>query len=188
MPYYNVPVASDPESSWQVRSKGKTFKALMGPSVPYHGDHVELSDNGDDYASTVGIGGVIDTKFTWPDDPSVLDPSTCLDGEKASELKKWMSIYHQKMLPKGTYLGELYSFGFDLPETHAIQAGGSVFYAFYAENWDGEIELRGLGDGYYRLVDYVNHIPLDKVKGPKDKFHASFSRFLLIEAIPESND
>ena len=39
----NTP-ASDPTSSWQVRLKGKTFKALMGPSAPFSGDHVELSD------------------------------------------------------------------------------------------------------------------------------------------------
>ena len=45
MPYMNQAVASDPESSWQVRHKGKTIKALMGPSAAYAGDHVELSDN-----------------------------------------------------------------------------------------------------------------------------------------------
>ena len=30
--------------SWQVRLKGKTLKALMGPSAAFAGDHVELSD------------------------------------------------------------------------------------------------------------------------------------------------
>jgi alpha-galactosidase len=66
MPYFDMPVASDPESSWQVRSRGKVYKALMGSNIPYNGDHVELSDNECDFASTVGIGGVINTKFTWP--------------------------------------------------------------------------------------------------------------------------
>ena len=47
MPYMNQAVASDPKSSWQVRHKGKTIKALMGPSAAYAGDHVELSDDGE---------------------------------------------------------------------------------------------------------------------------------------------
>ena len=46
MPHFNMSVASDPESSFQIRSKGKTLKALMGDNVPYFGDHVELSDGG----------------------------------------------------------------------------------------------------------------------------------------------
>ncbi len=31
---FNQAPASDPESSWQVRHKGKTLKALMGPAPP----------------------------------------------------------------------------------------------------------------------------------------------------------
>ena len=64
MPYMNMAVASDPESSWQIRLKGKTLKALMGGSIAYFGDHVDMSDGGDDFASTVGIGGVVGTNFT----------------------------------------------------------------------------------------------------------------------------
>ena len=30
LPYMNQPVASDPESSWQIRLKGKTLKGLNG--------------------------------------------------------------------------------------------------------------------------------------------------------------
>ncbi len=56
MPHFNMSVASDPESSFQIRSKGKTLKALMGDNVPYFGDHVELSDGAIDFASTVGRG------------------------------------------------------------------------------------------------------------------------------------
>ena len=54
------------EGSFQVRSKGKTIKGLMGDDVPYFGDHVELSDNHDDFASTLGIGGVVGTQFVLP--------------------------------------------------------------------------------------------------------------------------
>ncbi|MGA8184140.1 MAG: glycoside hydrolase family 36 protein, partial [Terriglobia bacterium] len=66
MPFMNMSVASDPTSSWQVRLKGKTLKALMGDSIAYFGDHVDMSDGGDDFASTVGVGGVVGTNFTWP--------------------------------------------------------------------------------------------------------------------------
>ena len=41
MPYLNMTVASDPESSWQVRLKGKTIKALLGDRTAYFGDFVE---------------------------------------------------------------------------------------------------------------------------------------------------
>ncbi len=33
-----------PPNSWQVRTKGKTLKALHGDALAYFGDHVELSD------------------------------------------------------------------------------------------------------------------------------------------------
>ena len=59
-------VASDPESSWQVRLKGKTLKALVGDRLAYFGDHVEMSEGGTDFASTFGVGGVIGTNFAWP--------------------------------------------------------------------------------------------------------------------------
>ncbi len=66
MPHFNMSVASDPESSFQIRSKGKTLKALMGDNIPYFGDHVELSDGGNDFASTIGVGGVVGTMFVLP--------------------------------------------------------------------------------------------------------------------------
>lgn len=46
------------------RSKGKTLRALMGDSVAYFGDHTELCDGGDDFASTIGVGGIVGSEFT----------------------------------------------------------------------------------------------------------------------------
>jgi alpha-galactosidase len=66
MPNFNMSVASDPTSSFQVRSKAKTLKALIGDTVPFFGDHVELSDGGNDFASTLGVGGVVGTQFVIP--------------------------------------------------------------------------------------------------------------------------
>ncbi|MEP6502529.1 MAG: glycoside hydrolase family 36 protein, partial [Betaproteobacteria bacterium] len=92
MPYMNQTPASDPESSWQVRHKGKTLKALMGRSWAYAGDHVELSDHGDDFASTVGVGGVVSTKFTWPVDPKPKD-SFLLTPEREAAWRQWIGVY-----------------------------------------------------------------------------------------------
>ncbi len=186
MPYMNQPVASDPESSWQIRLKGKTLKGLMGESLPYYGDHVELSDKKSDFASTVGIGGVIGTKFVWPvgvhKNKETGDIS--LTGEKEKDWEKWVNIYEDKMLSKGNYHGELYDIGFDKPETHAISKDGKMFYAFYAPEWDGNVELRGLLNKTYEVKDYVNNIVLGKVTGPLSSLAVKFRHSLLIECNP----
>lgn len=184
MLYMNQPVASDPESSWQIRLKGKSLKALMGPSVPYYGDHVELSDKRSDFASTVGIGGVIGTKFTWPVG-SKKDSKIDLTPEKEKTWAKWNKIYLDKMLPKGIYLGSLYDIGYDRPETHTIKKNSNMFYAFYQDSFKGEVELRGLENKTYRIIDYVNDIDLSTVKGPLAKLPVEFNNYLLLEATPE---
>lgn len=183
LPYTNQAPSSDPLSSWQVRHKGKTLKALMGPSAAYAGDHVELSDGGDDFASTVGIGAVVSTKFTWPEDPKPKD-SYLLTAVKEAKWRKWIGIYKDKMLPKGQYRGELYDIGFDKPETHAVEKDGRLYYAFYAKAWSGQVELRGLGNGRYRVRDYVEDRELGEVSAASNKLTIGFERALLLEAIP----
>lgn len=184
MPYMNQAPAADPLTSWQVRLKGKTLKALMGPSAPYAGDHVELSDHGNDFASSVGVGAVVSTKFTWPVDPKPKD-SFLLTPEKEVVWRKWIALYKEKMLPKGIYRGELYDIGFDKPEAHVIEKEGRLYYAFYASHWSGVIELRGLSeDRRYQLHDYVNSKDLGLLGQGKRRINVAFERFLLIEAIP----
>ena len=191
-PYINQAPASDPESSWQVRLKGKSLKALMGPSAPFAGDHVELSDHGDDFASTVGIGAVVSTKFTWPTDPKPKD-SFLLTPEKEERWRHWITLYKDKMLPRGRYRGELYDIGFDQPETHVVERSGNTCYAFYAPQWNGVVELRGLAPGKYKIRDYFNDRELGTIFSPEEAhsgpgsrptLHVTFERFLLIEAIP----
>ena len=182
----NTP-ASDPTSSWQVRSKGKTFKALMGPSAPYSGDHVELSDGRDDWASTYGIGAIPSTKFTWPKDtPNPSEPlppgGFLLTAEKEAVWRKWIYLYRANMLSKGTYLGGLYDIGFDKPEGHAIEKDGVLHYAFYAEAWDGPVALRGLGAGDYALTDGFTGASLGRAAGAEATIRAKFQRFLLVRA------
>ena len=181
--FINQAPASDPESSWQVRLKGKTLKALMGPSAAFAGDHVELSDGADDFASTVGIGAVISTKFTWPRDPKPKD-SFLLTPEKEVLWRKWIALYNERLLPKGNYRGELYDIGFDRPEMHVVERANRLYYAAYAPRFDGALELRGLRAGNYRIRDYFNDRELGEVRSPRARLAVRFERFLLLEAVP----
>jgi alpha-galactosidase len=185
MPYMNQTVASDPLSSWQVRHKGKTIKALMGPSACYAGDHVEMSDGANDFASTVGIGAIVSTKFTWPRDPKPKD-SFLLTPEHEILWRRWIALYNQKRLAEGRYLGGLYDIGFDKPEAHAVAKDGRLYYAFYAPRWNGPVELRGLGRGRYTVTDYWNNKTLGTVSASANRLPMSFERFLLLEAVPVS--
>ena len=184
MPHFNMSVASDPESSFQVRSKGKTLKALMGDNIPYFGDHVELSDGAADFASTVGVGGVVGTQFVLPELVKKHTKFDLTPGHRKI-FDKWIGIYKEKMLSRGEYLGDLYDIGFDRPETHAIRKGGEMYYAFFARHWSGPIELRGLQNRTYHIVDYVNNKDLGSVRGPQARIPAQFDKHLLIEAQPE---
>jgi len=182
--YMNQSVASDPTSSWQVRLKGKTIKALMGNNAPYFGDHVELSDGGSDFASTLGVGGIVGTKFTYPTDH--LDHKDyLLTKEKEAKWKKWLDIYKANSLSSAKYRGELYDIGYDKPETHAIQKGDTMFYAFYSkEPFKGDVELRGLDKNHnYEVIDYVNNKKLGLVNSTPSKLQIEFSKFLLIKAV-----
>jgi alpha-galactosidase len=183
MPHFNMSVASDPESSFQVRSKGKTLKALMGDNVPYFGDHVELSDGANDFASTVGVGGVVGTQFVLPSLVKKHDKFD-LTPEREKLFEKWVTLYKDKMLSRGEYLGDLYDIGFDRPEAHAIRKNGEMYYAFFARHWDGSVELRGLEDRDYHVVDYANAKDYGTVHGPKIAIPAHFDKYLLLEAEP----
>jgi alpha-galactosidase len=88
------------------------------------------------------------------------------------------------MLSLGTYRGELYDIGYDRPETHAVQKGEVMYYAFYAPSYTGKVELRGLDKKSYSVMDYVNNKSLGNLKGPNAELEVSFVKHLLIEAKP----
>jgi len=184
LPNLNMTVASDPHNSWQVRTKGKTLKALHGDSTAYFGDHVELSDERQDFASTVGIGGVPGTQFTWPVG-SAQRNRLDLTAEKEQVWQKWINLYKEKMLSRGEYLGELYDIGFDRPETHAIRKSANMYYAFFAPEWGGRVELRGLDAKSYVVTDYENNKNLGTVRGPSGALEVKFQKHLLLEARPQ---
>jgi len=184
MPWTNQTVASDPTSSWQTRLKGKTYKALLGKTA-YYGDHVELSDGANDFATQIGIGAVLGTKFTWPrDNPYATEGKFILTPENEKIWKKWIGIYNGKMLPTGNYLGELYDIGYDKPEAHVIQKADTLFYAFYHKSWEGYIELRGLKNKTYTVKDYVNGADYGKVNGTDCHINVQFTKSLLLQVVP----
>jgi alpha-galactosidase len=201
--YLDQAVTADPVGSVQVRQRVKMYKALLGPNSAVYGDHVELTritnpngnekDLGSDFASTVGTGGVVGTKFAWPDyGPKLND--VYLTPEKNAYWKKWIGVYNDKMLSRGTFRN-LYVYGYDVPEGYAIEKDGAMYYAFFApepatvpgakparpEPWTGEIELRGLAPGNYRVTDYVNGKDLGTVTAPDAKLKTTFSDHLLLE-------
>jgi alpha-galactosidase len=205
--YMDQAVTADPVGSLQVRRRIKMYKALLGPQAAIYGDHVELTrltnvftskeqDIGDDFASTLGTGGVLGTKFTWPDYGAKFN-SVYLNSAKEAHWKEWIGLYNQKMLSKGTFL-DLYIYGFDFPEAYAIEKGGHYYYAFYipekgiapkqdAANdvpWKGEVELRGLPARNFRVTDYVHHKELGTVTGPTAKLNLEITGNLLLEASP----
>lgn len=194
LPYMTQGVSSDPTSSWQVRHKGRTLKALAGRSTPFYGDHVELTRGGTDFASQIGIGAVIGTKFTWPVGTGP-DPKTDLTPEREAYWTKWTNIYQATRLAEGEYIGELYDIGFDRPETHVVKKEQSMYYAFYADQakgtdirntgtYSGSIELRGLEAGKtYTITDYEMGTDYGTVTGPTATIpQVLFTNHLLLRA------
>jgi alpha-galactosidase len=209
--YMDQAVTADPVGSVQVRRRVKMYKALLGPRAAIYGDHVELTrikgadtnneqDIGSDFASTLGTGGVLGTKFTWPDYGPKFK-NVYLTAGKEAHWKEWIGLYNEKMLSKGNFL-DLYVYGFDMPEAYAIEKDGSMYYAFYApsyvrpekkteakkvdlnRHWNGEVELRGLAAKTYRVTDYVHNKDLGTVTGPTAKLKVDFDDNLLLEAVP----
>jgi alpha-galactosidase len=145
---------------------------------------VELSDGGDDFASTMGVGGVVGTQFTLP---ALVKKHDKFDLTPAHEktFTKWMALYREKMISRGAYMGALYDIGFDLPEAHAIRKDQSMYYAFFAKAWKGRVELRGLEDRQYHVVDYLNGKDYGTVHGPVATLSTAFTKHLLLEADPQ---
>jgi alpha-galactosidase len=198
LPYLNQAVTADPVGGVQVRRRIKWYKAVLGPEAAVYGDHVELSEmskdargqweeHGSDFASTLGTGGVLGTKFTWPEAGSKFS-KVALTPEKEKHWKKWMDLYNSKMLSSGEFK-DLYIYGYDAPEAYAIEKDGHMYYAFYAgtpqTSWKGKIELRGLQPGKYRVTDYVNKRDLGEVEASSPTLATEFKGSLLLETSRE---
>ncbi len=194
LPYIDQAVTADPVGARQVRLRTKMYKALLGPEAAIYGDHVELTDvqlsntlhevdKGSDFASEVGVGAVVGTKFTWPNYGPKFK-TVELTPAKEAHWKKWIDIYNAKMLSRGKFL-DLYTYGYDSPEAYAIEKDGKMYYAFYAPDktkpWKGEVELRGLAPGKYKVVNYENTSELGPLDAGKPRLNVEFRQHLLLE-------
>ena len=197
LPFIDQAVTADPVGAIQVRRRIKMYKALLGPEAAVYGDHVELSamtplgkgnwsEHGNDFASTLGTGGVLGTKFVWPD-PGPKFKAVALTSEKEEHWKKWIALYNDKMLSKGDFR-DLYVYGYDVPEAYAIEKDGKMYYAFFAPSdkgpFTGEVELRGLKAGTYHVIDYTDGKDFGTVQaedGKPPRLKAEFKGHLLLE-------
>ncbi len=186
MPFYNQSVSSDFVNPWQIRHRGKTLKALMGSGSAYYGDHMERYYSEENLPSMVGVGGIPGTMFvTRPEDnveflrvkyPCYLSP------DREEHLSFWLDIYNNAMLSSGEYLN-LYDIAFDLPEAHVIRKKGIMHYNLFAPAWDGVVEFRGLGEGTYSMIDYVNQKTLGTIEAG-ESLHLKFEKYLFVKAVP----
>ncbi|MBO4453771.1 MAG: alpha-galactosidase [Paludibacteraceae bacterium] len=205
LPQINQAVASDPMSSRQVRMKRKAY-AAMAPQLAYYGDHVELTDGGVDFASQIGTGSVIGTKFTYPEDnPDWKEGPFKLTPEKEALIRKWMKIYKENNLQRGEYLN-LYTWGYDFPEAHVIRQNNALYYSFYLDPvapegamdpahvdaatvpvpaYSGTLELRGLDpEKTYTAIEYTADEPRSfEVKGSDPHIDVNFERSYLIKVV-----
>lgn len=202
---YNIPyttqfVGSDPSSSWQVRHRAKTFKALVGNTIAFAGDHVELTNRkwdadlqksvlykAEDFASTVGLGGVIASKFTL-DNVAQEDSTLMLLPDKNLIWKKWIDIANREELVKGTYVN-LYDIAYDIPETHAIQKEKTLYYSFFSDKpFTGTVELRGLADHIYAIVDCLTNKTICEINAKSPKIMIEFKDNLMLKAVEKETE
>ena len=205
LPEINQAVASDPMSSRQVRMKRKAY-AAMAPALAYYGDHVELTDGGNDFASQIGTGSVIGTKFTYPEDnPDWNEGPFKLTPEKEALIRKWVKIYKENNLARGEYLN-LYTWGFDYPEAHVIRQNDALYYAFYVDPiapegvmdpthvdaasvpvpaYSGTLELRGLDPSKtYTAIEYTADEPRSfTVNGADPRIEVAFEKNYLLKVV-----
>jgi len=197
LPYMNQAVTADPVGAVQVRRRIKLLKALMGPRFAVYADHVELTEmhadereTGSDFASAIGTGAVVGTKFVWPKPTRKLQAGQdrMLTPERERIWKRGLALYNRKMLSRGEYLN-LYDLAFDRPEAHVVRdQKGRLHYAFFTpkahETFYGEVTFRGPIAGAVTVRDYVNNRDLGTVSRHQRVLRVRFTGSLLVELIP----
>ena len=208
MQWQNQAVTVDPWTSWVNRSVFKEMKALFGPQAPVVLDHIEISDEGEDF-SILGVGGIPATRFT----PSGRDKTNEIEDrifevrpfqEKLELWKHWFKIYNEMRLSEGVYLN-LYDLIYDKPETHVISKNGLLYFSLYpgepdgivddggegyrkkkdSKHWSGTFVFRGLeNDTDYKIRDWENDIDLGIINSRSPKKELNVKHHLLLELTP----
>jgi alpha-galactosidase len=205
MTWQNQAVTVDPWTSWVNRGAFKEMKGLFGPRAPVVLDHIEISDEGEDF-SILGVGGVPATRFT----PSGRDRTNEIEDrifdvrpfdEKLKLWKHWFGIYNEMRLSEGEYLN-LYDLVFDIPETHVIKKEHTLYFSIYpgvpdgivddggveyrqkkhSKKWTGDFSFRGLDSGLnYQVRDWENDVILCELKGSHPTLKLDIDHHLLLE-------
>ena len=174
---------SDQWSERQARWKQKLYKAMLGPRRVLLDDHSDAKHltgrRGTWYlgpVSGLAMGSVLET---------VMAPGYDYKNHHYDEI---FAAYHREMLPEdGEYL-DLYNVIFDKPECHVVRKGNNLHYGFFADKFDGMLELRGLKNGTkYRVVDYLLHgqeYPDVIASDSRARLHAVFESYLLLRLTP----
>ena len=205
MTWQNQAVTVDPWTSWVNRGAFKEMKGLFGPCAPVVLDHIEISDEGEDF-SILGVGGVPATRFT----PSGRDRTNEIEDrifdvrpfdEKLKLWKHWFGIYNEMRLSEGEYLN-LYDLVFDIPETHVVRKEHTLYFSIYpgvpdgivddggveyrekkhSKKWTGDFSFRGLDPGLnYQVRDWENNVVLCELKGSYPTLKLDIDHHLLLE-------
>jgi alpha-galactosidase len=180
MPYYDIANASDPVSTWMVRSRVKAEKAIRGGTFAV-GDCYQIPmQEWDGYSvpesfeTAIGTGAQLTTFYTH------------LDDRQKGLWSRWFHEYRDLGLASAEYVN-LYDLAFDLPETHVVRKGKEIYYGIYADAWarNKPIELRGLDkDTTYEVYDYANRQALGEVKGSAPQLPVGFKGSLLLRVRP----
>jgi alpha-galactosidase len=180
---FEQPTDSDPYD-YQVTSRVKFLKALLGPHSPVLQEYVglkgfyerpylreRLKAHVDLYARGIGTGEV----------PSSFSPVL------AKPHAVWTAIYNAQRPAEGEYVN-LYDIRWENPEGHVIRKGEKLYYGFFTQTpgdtFTGTIQLRGLDARHYHVTDYVAGRALKDVSGPTADLPAKFQDSLLLVAEP----
>lgn len=205
MTWQNQAVTVDPWTSWVNRGVFKEMKGLFGACAPVVLDHIEISDEGEDF-SILGVGGVPATRFT----PSGRDRTNEIEDrifdvrpfdEKLKLWKHWFGLYNEMRLSEGEYLN-LYDVIYDVPETHVIKKQDALYFSLYPgvpdgvvddggheyrekkhlKKWQGDFSFRGLdADLIYQVRDWEHDILLGKIAGTEATMKLDIDHHLLLE-------
>jgi len=212
MPWQNQAITVDPWTSWVNRGVFKEMKGLFGPSSPVVLDHIEISDEGEDF-SVIGIGGIPATRFT----PSGRDRTNEIEDrifevrpfqEKLDLWKHWFGLYNRMRLSEGEYMN-LYDIIYDIPETHVVRKAEKFYYSLYpgepdgivddggagyrekkhTKHWAGRFRFRGLNEKImYQVRDWEHDTVLGLISGNYPVMDFDIDHHLLLELSPVSDD
>ena len=75
----------------------------------------------------------------------------------------------------------LYDIAFDKPETHLLENGADYYYSFFANDFSGNVELRGLKKGKYKVIDINDNKSLNDINTDDPYIKINFKSNLLLK-------